>query len=69
MDEKTAECRRRMFWEVYITDLYYVCAQKQACNLLTLFQSLLLGRPPSIELSYVDCAVPKAGEHEDTICV
>ncbi|KAF7986118.1 hypothetical protein HWV62_41559 [Athelia sp. TMB] len=52
MDEKTAECRRRMFWEVYAADL---------------FHSLSLGRPPSIELSYVDCAFPKAGEDSDTI--
>ncbi|KAF7973068.1 hypothetical protein HWV62_16252 [Athelia sp. TMB] len=52
MDEKTAECRRRMFWEVYAADL---------------FHSLLLGRPPSIELSYVDCAFPKAGEDSDMI--
>ncbi|KAF7976905.1 hypothetical protein HWV62_5292 [Athelia sp. TMB] len=52
MDEKTAECRRRLFWEVYTADL---------------FHSLTLGRPPSIELSYVDCGFPKAGEDSNTI--
>ncbi|KZP20104.1 hypothetical protein FIBSPDRAFT_932524 [Athelia psychrophila] len=43
MDERTVELRRRIFWEVYAADL---------------FHSLALGRPPSIELSYVDCAFP-----------
>ncbi|KZP20101.1 hypothetical protein FIBSPDRAFT_790059 [Athelia psychrophila] len=47
MDEKTVELRRRIFWEVYAADL---------------FHSLALGRPPSIELSYVDCAFPTYDE-------
>ncbi|KAF7987007.1 hypothetical protein HWV62_97 [Athelia sp. TMB] len=51
MDEKTVECRRRIFWEVYSGDLMV---------------SLLLGRPPSIELSYVDCAFPRQSEDVET---
>ncbi|KAF7987006.1 hypothetical protein HWV62_95 [Athelia sp. TMB] len=51
MDEKTVESRRRIFWEVYTADLMH---------------SGLLGRPPSIELSYVDCAFPTDGENSDT---
>ncbi|KZP06065.1 hypothetical protein FIBSPDRAFT_331427 [Athelia psychrophila] len=50
MDEKTAEFRRRIFWEVYTADL---------------FDSLSLGRPPSIELSYVDCKHPTGNDSED----
>ncbi|KZP21364.1 hypothetical protein FIBSPDRAFT_740823, partial [Athelia psychrophila] len=49
MDEKTVEIRRRIFWEVYTADL---------------FHSISLGRPPSIELSYVDCAFPTCGEDD-----
>ncbi|KAF7986990.1 hypothetical protein HWV62_63 [Athelia sp. TMB] len=47
MDEKTIECRRRVFWDVYAADISH---------------SGRLGRPPSIELSYVDCAFPSDGE-------
>ncbi|KZP21367.1 hypothetical protein FIBSPDRAFT_825911 [Athelia psychrophila] len=49
MDEKTVEIRRRIFWEVYTADL---------------FHSISLGRPPSVELSYVDCAFPTCGEDD-----
>ncbi|KZP18363.1 hypothetical protein FIBSPDRAFT_933487 [Athelia psychrophila] len=49
MDEKTVELRRRIFWEVYTADL---------------FHSLTRGRPPSIELSYVDCALPTCDEED-----
>ncbi|KZP10249.1 hypothetical protein FIBSPDRAFT_838684 [Athelia psychrophila] len=44
MDEKTANRRRRLFWEIYATDMFF---------------SLALGRPPCVELTYVDCAFPK----------
>ncbi|KZP23151.1 hypothetical protein FIBSPDRAFT_1043094 [Athelia psychrophila] len=44
MDEKTANKRRRLFWEIYSVDV---------------FLSLAMGRPPCIELSYVDCALPQ----------
>ncbi|KZP04803.1 hypothetical protein FIBSPDRAFT_940817 [Athelia psychrophila] len=50
MDEKAAEFRRKMFWEIYLRDL---------------LQSLTLGRPPSIELSYVDCGLPTCAGLED----
>ncbi|KZP16989.1 hypothetical protein FIBSPDRAFT_747810 [Athelia psychrophila] len=43
VDEKAAEFRRRMFWEIYLMDL---------------LQSSTLGRPPSIDLTYVDCDFP-----------
>ncbi|KAF7979211.1 hypothetical protein HWV62_43154 [Athelia sp. TMB] len=51
MDEKTVQCRRRVFWEVYAADLTH---------------SGQLGRPPSIELSYVDCAFPNDGGDSET---
>ncbi|KZP33618.1 hypothetical protein FIBSPDRAFT_916075 [Athelia psychrophila] len=44
MDEKTANKRRRLFWELHSLDM---------------FLSLRTGRPPSIEPSYVDCAFPQ----------
>ncbi|KZP27871.1 hypothetical protein FIBSPDRAFT_948119 [Athelia psychrophila] len=47
MDEKTVEFRRRVFWEMYTADLFF---------------SMQLGRPPSLELSYVDCEFPTYGE-------
>ncbi|KAF7966111.1 hypothetical protein HWV62_39992 [Athelia sp. TMB] len=50
MDEKTAERRRALFWEIYSIDM---------------FHSLSLGRPPAIGLSYVDCALPKVGSDTD----
>ncbi|KZP18634.1 hypothetical protein FIBSPDRAFT_920393 [Athelia psychrophila] len=45
IDPTVAERRRALFWEVYSADMYH---------------SLTLGRPPSIALSYVDCALPHA---------
>ncbi|KAF7979231.1 hypothetical protein HWV62_43194 [Athelia sp. TMB] len=51
VDEKTVEFRRRVFWDVYATDIIH---------------SGRLGRPPSIELSYVDCAFPDDGEDSNT---
>ncbi|KAF7979218.1 hypothetical protein HWV62_43168 [Athelia sp. TMB] len=51
MDEKTVQCRRRVFWDLYAADLMH---------------SGRLGRPPSIELSYVDCAFPDDGEDSNT---
>ncbi|KAF7981381.1 hypothetical protein HWV62_33865 [Athelia sp. TMB] len=50
MDEKTAERRRALFWEIYSADM---------------FHSLSLGRPPAIGLSYVDCALPRVGSDSD----
>ncbi|KZP26863.1 hypothetical protein FIBSPDRAFT_731858, partial [Athelia psychrophila] len=44
MDEKTANKRRRLFWEIYSADI---------------FISLAMGRPPCIELSFVDCDLPQ----------
>ncbi|KZP33617.1 hypothetical protein FIBSPDRAFT_1036153 [Athelia psychrophila] len=44
IDEKTANKRRRLFWELHSIDM---------------FLSLRTGRPPSIELSFVDCAFPQ----------
>ncbi|KAF7985873.1 hypothetical protein HWV62_43740 [Athelia sp. TMB] len=43
MDVETAQRRRTLFWEVYAANMMH---------------SLALGRPPSISLLYVDCAVP-----------
>ncbi|KZP23605.1 hypothetical protein FIBSPDRAFT_1042768 [Athelia psychrophila] len=51
MDAKPAEFRRRIFWEMYSMDL---------------LQSVALGRPPSIELSYVDCGFPTCADLEDS---
>ncbi|KAF7972404.1 hypothetical protein HWV62_18058 [Athelia sp. TMB] len=44
MDVTLANRRRTLFWEVYSADIVH---------------SLALGRPPSIVLSYVDCALPQ----------
>ncbi|KAK7061636.1 Zn(2)-C6 fungal-type domain-containing protein [Favolaschia claudopus] len=43
MDPKTVNRRRSLFWELFSAEL---------------FQSVALGRPPSIRLSYVDCEFP-----------
>ncbi|KAF7355229.1 Zn(2)-C6 fungal-type domain-containing protein [Mycena sanguinolenta] len=43
MDPKTVNQRRALFWELFSAEL---------------FQSVALGRPPSIRLSYVDCEFP-----------
>ncbi|KAF7313707.1 Zn(2)-C6 fungal-type domain-containing protein [Mycena chlorophos] len=43
MDPKIVNRRRSLFWETFS---------------LELFQSIALGRPPSIRLSYVDCEFP-----------
>ncbi|KAJ7507700.1 fungal-specific transcription factor domain-containing protein [Mycena galericulata] len=45
MDPKTVNRRRALFWELFSAEL---------------FQSVGLGRPPSIRLSYVDCEFPAA---------
>ncbi|KAJ7744540.1 fungal-specific transcription factor domain-containing protein [Mycena maculata] len=43
MDPKTVNRRRSLFWELFSAEH---------------FQSIALGRPPSIRLSYVDCEFP-----------
>ncbi|KAJ7179223.1 hypothetical protein C8R46DRAFT_1324183, partial [Mycena filopes] len=43
MEPKTVNRRRALFWELFSSEL---------------FQSISLGRPPSIRLSYVDCEFP-----------
>ncbi|KAJ7047468.1 fungal-specific transcription factor domain-containing protein [Mycena alexandri] len=43
MEPKTVNRRRSLFWELFSSEL---------------FQSISLGRPPSIRLSYVDCEFP-----------
>ncbi|KAF9460589.1 hypothetical protein BDZ94DRAFT_1299782 [Collybia nuda] len=43
MDPKTVQKRRTLFWEVFSADVSH---------------SLALGRPPAIQLSYVDCEFP-----------
>ncbi|KAF7969994.1 hypothetical protein HWV62_25424 [Athelia sp. TMB] len=50
MDDKTANCRRRLFWELYVTDL---------------FIGLALGRPPCMDLAYADCAFPSDRSEAD----
>ncbi|KZP26825.1 hypothetical protein FIBSPDRAFT_819107 [Athelia psychrophila] len=44
MGAKCIEKRRRLFWEVYSTDLFF---------------SQAFGRPPALEASYIDCAYPE----------
>ncbi|KZP26777.1 hypothetical protein FIBSPDRAFT_781546, partial [Athelia psychrophila] len=51
MDATMAERRRTLFWEIYSADV---------------FHSLALGRPPSIDIAYVDCGLPKAQGDSDT---
>ncbi|KAJ7283756.1 fungal-specific transcription factor domain-containing protein [Mycena rebaudengoi] len=43
MDPKTVNRRRSLFWEMFSAEL---------------FQSIAMGRPPSIRLSYIDCEFP-----------
>ncbi|KAJ7657379.1 fungal-specific transcription factor domain-containing protein [Mycena polygramma] len=47
MDHKTVQSRRTLFWEVFSADVSH---------------SLALGRPPAIDLSYVDCEFPEDDE-------
>ncbi|KAG7449259.1 uncharacterized protein BT62DRAFT_1053666 [Guyanagaster necrorhizus] len=47
MDAKTVQRRRSLFYEIFCADL---------------FNSIALGRPPSIRLSYVDCEYPTDDE-------
>ncbi|KAK7063782.1 hypothetical protein R3P38DRAFT_2820319 [Favolaschia claudopus] len=46
-DQKTVQMRRTLFWEVFSADVSH---------------SLALGRPPAINLSYVDCEFPEDDE-------
>ncbi|KAF7970134.1 hypothetical protein HWV62_24900, partial [Athelia sp. TMB] len=46
LDAKASDRRRRVFWETYISDLFF---------------SQAFGRPPSIEQSYIDCRFPECG--------
>ncbi|KAG6890157.1 hypothetical protein C0992_002962 [Termitomyces sp. T32_za158] len=43
MDPKTVQKRRTLFWEVFTADVSH---------------SLALGRPPAMDLSYIDCEFP-----------
>lgn len=70
MDEKTVELRRRLFWEVYTADIFHVGFNLHSCYTLIFFQSVALGRPPSIELSYVDVSFPTCSDDDpDAQCM
>lgn len=70
MDDKTVELRRRVFWEVYSADLFNVRPNVRFDFILIIWQSIEGGRPPSIELTYGDCALPTYSEDDcDTQCV
>lgn len=60
MDTKTVERRRNLFWEVFSADVSHVSCSLRIifCGRLSTSQSLALGRPPAIHLSYVDCEFP-----------
>ncbi|KZP26800.1 hypothetical protein FIBSPDRAFT_1003224 [Athelia psychrophila] len=49
IDARMVERRRALFWEIYSFDVLH---------------SLALGRPPSIALCYVDCALPQAQQDD-----
>lgn len=59
MEPKIVQRRRALFWEIFSADNFHV---RLCCCLpeliLTCSQSLALGRPPSIRLSYVDTELP-----------
>lgn len=61
MDPLTVQKRRNLFWETFAADVSHVSVtirSRQASSLPFLHQSLALGRPPTIQLSYVDCEFP-----------
>lgn len=64
LDEKTAERRRGLFWEMFSTDVLYVRAfiDDVVLQNAEYLQSLALGRPPSIRNTYIDCQFPKEEE-------
>jgi hypothetical protein len=61
MDAKTVERRRHLYWELFSCELFYVrgvyLVSWLGCSLIN--QSMLLGRPPSIRPSYIDCEFPE----------
>ncbi|KAF7975573.1 hypothetical protein HWV62_9275 [Athelia sp. TMB] len=66
MDDKTANCRRRLFWELYFMDLIVVSLDNGQMNSSPdISQGLTLGRPPCIDLAYVDCAFPSDRSEAD----
>lgn len=61
MDSITVQKRRTLFWEIFAADVSHVSLHSHYLLHLTRAlssQSLALGRPPSIHLSYVDCEFP-----------
>ncbi|KIY49091.1 hypothetical protein FISHEDRAFT_13948, partial [Fistulina hepatica ATCC 64428] len=48
LDARILQRRRTLFWSLFSLDLYF---------------SSSLGRPPSIQLKYVDCLLPKPGDN------
>lgn len=66
MSPKIVQRRRSLFWELFSTELFYV-RLSPGLNLpnnlyLHASQSLALGRPPSIRLSYIDTEFPDDDE-------
>jgi len=64
-DSKTVDRRRALFWELFSGEQFYVSSPYPSSfhtfdNRTT--QSLALGRPPSIRLSYIDCEFPEDDE-------
>jgi len=61
MDAKTVQRRRILFYEILCTDMLnvsYVLNKERYTASDELVQSLAIGRPPAIRLSYVDCEIP-----------
>lgn len=58
MSPKAIQRRRYLFWELLSCDMYNVSHNGQFIGICSLAQSLNLGRPPSVNLSYVDCEFP-----------
>lgn len=58
-----------LFFGRFTRQTYFMCVLHYTCahfTYLSNLKSLALGRPPSIDIAYVDCGLPKAQGDSDT---
>ena len=62
-DKELLDRRRTVFWDTFLMESSIVSSDFVVCFIiLSNRQSLLLGRPPSIRGSYIDCPFPEDTE-------
>lgn len=67
LDAKTVDRRRHLFWDLHTSEVFYVSLlQLLSTDAFDVWQSLELGRPPTIRTSYIDAELAADPENVDS---